>query len=121
MGHEKSVAVVHEQLVKLGGDGHALTSQARADFRKNGFEVRRPRLSTNPDYGGSDLPDFAYRGIDDSLLTPAVWGALRSAYDRCDLLVGNGKRQRSHALDVHLRHWDFHRSADEEVAWSLHS
>ena len=121
MRQKETLPVVHQQLVKLGRHGHALAAQAGAHFRENGLEVRRPGFATDPDLAKSDLPDLAYGSIDDSLLTSAVRRALRLPHERRDLCFGNGERQRSHAIDVHLRHRHLHRAADEKVAMPLHA
>jgi hypothetical protein len=72
---------------------YAFASQAGAHFRNDSFKVRRPGLSANPDFGGSDLPDLADCHIDDGFVAPAVWRALRLPDEGRDLRVWNGERQ----------------------------
>ena len=86
---KKAVPVVNKQYGKLSGDGYAIASQDSAHFQKDGFEVRRPRLSSNPDFAGGDLPDLADCGIDDGFVAAAVRRAFSLSDVHRDLQVWN--------------------------------
>src|SRR5205823_13911478 len=121
MGKEKAVTVVHQQLVKLSRNGHALASQTGAHFRKDGLEGRGPRLSADPDFARGDLPDLPHGRINDGFVSSPVWGALCPLYERRNLCLRYRKRQRPCSLDFHLRQRNLDGSANEEIARSLHS
>ena len=118
---KEAAALVHKQLVELGGDTCVFTSQPCIHFRKDDLEVRRPRFSADLDLARSDLPHLADGGINDRLLAPAVRCPFRPPQNRRDLGVGYRKRKRSGAFDIHPRHRHLHRAADEKVTRPLHA
>jgi hypothetical protein len=107
MRFEEGAFVIHEHLVKLTRYVRARATEPFSDGREDLFKGVRPGFAADIELRRRELPNLAYRGIEDGFAAAAVRSTLALRDNGLDLCARDRERQNSDAADVDARHRRF--------------